>query len=116
MEPQIETGIYICKHLAKPSPRPQTYAERLLIASPLTIGSNRSQLTIKMAMFHQVVSILFFSLVVARVAVAENPVCIIGAGPAGLSAAYDLEAKNKSVIIFEKQAAVGGKCQAVYDS
>lgn len=43
------------------------------------------------------------------------PVCIIGAGPAGLMAAAKLEARGKQVVVFEKQAAVGGKCQAVYD-
>lgn len=66
-------------------------------------------------MFRLFASSLFTFLLIAR-ARAENPVCIIGSGPSGLSAAYDLEAKNKSVIIFEKQATVGGKCQAVYDS
>ncbi len=43
------------------------------------------------------------------------PVCIVGAGPAGLSAAKKLEEKGRKVVIFEKQAAVGGKCQAVYE-
>ncbi|KAM7215995.1 FAD/NAD(P)-binding domain containing protein [Rhypophila decipiens] len=45
----------------------------------------------------------------------DLPVCIIGAGPAGLSAAAELELKGKSTVIFEKQASVGGKCQAVYE-
>lgn len=43
------------------------------------------------------------------------PVCIVGAGPAGLTAAKKLEEKGRKVIIFEKQATVGGKCQAVYE-
>lgn len=45
----------------------------------------------------------------------ERPVCIIGAGPAGLIAASKLESKGRKVVVFEKQAEVGGKCQAVYD-
>jgi ribulose 1,5-bisphosphate synthetase/thiazole synthase len=45
----------------------------------------------------------------------KPPVCIIGAGPAGLSAAGKLESKGIKAVIFEKQAAVGGKCQAYYD-
>ncbi|KAH7385702.1 hypothetical protein BKA66DRAFT_461827 [Pyrenochaeta sp. MPI-SDFR-AT-0127] len=43
------------------------------------------------------------------------PVCIIGAGPAGLSAASRLEDKGIKAVIFDKQEAVGGKCQAWYD-
>ncbi|KAI1077924.1 FAD/NAD-P-binding domain-containing protein [Whalleya microplaca] len=42
------------------------------------------------------------------------PVCIVGAGPAGLTTAAELELKGKQTVIFEKQDAVGGKCQAVY--
>ena len=51
------------------------------------------------------------------VALAQDnyPICIIGAGPAGLSAASRLESQGKETVIFEKQAAVGGKCQAYYD-
>ena len=45
-----------------------------------------------------------------------DPVCVIGAGPAGLSAAHALEAKGQNVVIFDKQSAVGGKCQAYYDN
>lgn len=45
----------------------------------------------------------------------EPPICVIGAGPAGLAAAHALESKDQDVIVFEKQAAVGGKSQAVYD-
>lgn len=44
----------------------------------------------------------------------ELPVCIVGAGPAGLTTAAELELKGKNTVIFEKQHAVGGKCQAVY--
>lgn len=43
-----------------------------------------------------------------------DPVCIVGAGPAGLSAAKALEDKGRDVVIFEKRDAVGGKSQAVY--
>ncbi|KAI0083271.1 hypothetical protein BDY19DRAFT_900543 [Irpex rosettiformis] len=43
------------------------------------------------------------------------PVCIVGAGPTGLTVAHDLEAKGYSTVIFEKQPKVGGKCQAYYD-
>ena len=49
------------------------------------------------------------------VAAADCPVCIIGAGPAGLSAASRLESKGKQTVVFEKQATVGGKCQAYYE-
>ncbi|KAH9870321.1 hypothetical protein IAQ61_005795 [Plenodomus lingam] len=45
----------------------------------------------------------------------EHPVCIIGAGPAGLSAASRLKSKGIKSMIFEKQEAVGGKCQSWYD-
>jgi NADPH-dependent glutamate synthase beta subunit-like oxidoreductase len=44
-----------------------------------------------------------------------KPVCIIGAGPAGLSAAGRLEKKGIKAMIFDSQAEVGGKCQAWYD-
>lgn len=44
-----------------------------------------------------------------------NPVCIVGAGPSGLTIAHELEAKNISTVTFEKQALVGGKCQAYYE-
>jgi cation diffusion facilitator CzcD-associated flavoprotein CzcO len=45
----------------------------------------------------------------------QKPVCIIGAGPAGLSAAGRLEKKGIKAMIFDSQAEVGGKCQAWYD-
>ncbi|KAF1956436.1 FAD/NAD(P)-binding domain-containing protein [Byssothecium circinans] len=45
----------------------------------------------------------------------KPPVCIIGAGPAGLTAAGRLEAKGIEAVVFEKQDALGGKCQSYYD-
>jgi cation diffusion facilitator CzcD-associated flavoprotein CzcO len=45
----------------------------------------------------------------------HKPVCIIGAGPAGLSAAGRLEQKGVKAIIFDEQEEVGGKCQSWYD-
>jgi phytoene dehydrogenase-like protein len=44
----------------------------------------------------------------------DLPVCVVGAGPAGLAAAAELELKGKHTVVFEKQYAVGGKCQAIY--
>ncbi|KAH7095623.1 hypothetical protein FB567DRAFT_34976 [Paraphoma chrysanthemicola] len=44
-----------------------------------------------------------------------KPVCIIGAGPAGLTAAGKLEDKGIKAVIFDSQPEVGGKCQAWYD-
>jgi ribulose 1,5-bisphosphate synthetase/thiazole synthase len=48
-------------------------------------------------------------------AYAANPVCIVGAGPAGLTVANKLQAKGLKTVIFEKELEVGGKCQAYYD-
>ncbi|CAE7011369.1 hypothetical protein P3342_003408 [Pyrenophora teres f. teres] len=45
----------------------------------------------------------------------ELPVCIVGAGPAGLAAAARLEEKGIKAVMFDRQAEVGGKCQAWYD-
>jgi monoamine oxidase len=45
---------------------------------------------------------------------AVPPVCVIGAGPAGLTVAANLEKKGKQVVVFEQKSVVGGKCQAVY--
>jgi len=45
----------------------------------------------------------------------QHPVCIIGAGPAGLAAAGRLQAKGIKSVVFDKQDGVGGKCQAWYD-
>lgn len=44
-----------------------------------------------------------------------DPVCIVGAGPTGLTVAHELEAKGYSTVTFEKEAVVGGKCQAIYE-
>ena len=44
----------------------------------------------------------------------NNPVCIVGAGPAGLIAANRLERRGQQTVIFEKQVSVGGKCQVIY--
>ncbi|KAF5343109.1 hypothetical protein D9758_016007 [Tetrapyrgos nigripes] len=43
------------------------------------------------------------------------PICIVGAGPTGLTVAHELEAKKIPIFIFEKQSEVGGKCQTFYD-
>jgi cation diffusion facilitator CzcD-associated flavoprotein CzcO len=51
---------------------------------------------------------------IARTEPTGLPVCIIGAGPAGLTTAAELELKGRNTVIFEKRDAVGGKCQAVY--
>lgn len=45
----------------------------------------------------------------------EPPVCVVGAGPAGLTAAAYLEKKGYETVVFEKQPQVGGKSQAVYE-
>jgi cation diffusion facilitator CzcD-associated flavoprotein CzcO len=45
----------------------------------------------------------------------QKPVCIIGAGPAGLSAAGRLEQKGIKAMIFDSQEEVGGKCQSWYN-
>lgn len=45
----------------------------------------------------------------------KPPVCIVGAGPAGLTAASRLESKGYETVIFEKQPEIGGKCQAYYE-
>lgn len=46
---------------------------------------------------------------------AADPVCIVGAGPAGLTVANRLQAKGLETVIFEKNPEVGGKCQSFYD-
>ncbi|KAJ7114388.1 hypothetical protein C8R44DRAFT_832939 [Mycena epipterygia] len=48
-------------------------------------------------------------------AVLSDTVCIVGAGPAGLTIANRLQAKGYTTVIFEKDAEVGGKCQVYYD-
>lgn len=45
----------------------------------------------------------------------QNPVCIIGAGPAGLAAAGRLQDKGISAVMFDRQDQIGGKCQSWYD-
>ena len=40
------------------------------------------------------------------------PACVIGAGPAGLTAAGRLQEKGIDAIVFEKQAEIGGKVSA----
>lgn len=45
----------------------------------------------------------------------QPPVCVVGAGPAGLTAAAYLEKKGYETVVFEKQPHVGGKCQSVYE-
>ncbi|KAI0341062.1 FAD/NAD(P)-binding domain-containing protein [Trametopsis cervina] len=55
-----------------------------------------------------------FTSYISESTLADPPVCIIGAGPGGLTAAHELEAKGISTVIFEKQDVVGGKCQAYY--
>lgn len=59
--------------------------------------------------------LILSSILAASGALAQegDPVCIVGAGPAGLSAAKALEDKGRDVVIFEKREAVGGKSQAV---
>ncbi|KAE9385815.1 hypothetical protein BT96DRAFT_1006704 [Gymnopus androsaceus JB14] len=43
------------------------------------------------------------------------PVCIIGAGPSGLTVASELESRKISTVIFDSNLEVGGKCQSYYD-
>lgn len=58
----------------------------------------------------------FFSLAARARPVHERPpVCIVGAGPSGLTAASRLEAKGIRAVVFDKQASLGGKCQSYYD-
>ncbi|KAF2256040.1 FAD/NAD(P)-binding domain-containing protein [Trematosphaeria pertusa] len=45
----------------------------------------------------------------------KPPVCIIGAGPAGLTAASKLQDKGIKAVVFDRQDAVGGKSQVYYD-
>lgn len=47
--------------------------------------------------------------------VAADPVCIVGAGPAGLTIANRLESKGYHTIIFERRDTVGGKCKAYHE-
>lgn len=43
------------------------------------------------------------------------PVCIVGAGPAGLAAAGKLQQKGIQTVMFDSQKEIGGKCQSWYD-
>lgn len=61
------------------------------------------------------IALYYFLLAPSPSLSAAHPVCIVGAGPAGLAAAAKLELRGKAAVVFEKQRAVGGKCQAVYD-
>ena len=45
----------------------------------------------------------------------KSPVCIVGAGVSGLTAAKALEDKGYKTVIFEKRDTVGGKCQSHYE-
>ncbi|KIY47228.1 hypothetical protein FISHEDRAFT_74872 [Fistulina hepatica ATCC 64428] len=44
------------------------------------------------------------------------PVCIVGAGPGGLTVAHELQDKGADYIVFDNQPEVGGKCQSYYDN
>ncbi|PSR82344.1 hypothetical protein PHLCEN_2v6087 [Hermanssonia centrifuga] len=65
----------------------------------------------------------FFALLLAASAAAvpfssktsSHPVCVVGAGPAGLTAAHELQKLGYDTVVFEKGDTVGGKCQAYYD-
>lgn len=45
----------------------------------------------------------------------NNPVRIVGAGPAGLVAATSLQKKGYKTVIFDEHKEIGGKCQAYYE-
>jgi cation diffusion facilitator CzcD-associated flavoprotein CzcO len=45
----------------------------------------------------------------------DLPVCIIGAGASGLSAAHALEALGRRTVIFEAKETVGGNAQNYYE-
>ncbi|KIL85369.1 hypothetical protein FAVG1_11325 [Fusarium avenaceum] len=68
-------------------------------------------------------TVKLFSLVVALASLANaaatakshHPICIVGAGVSGLTAAKALEDKGYKTIIFEKRDTVGGKCQSHYE-
>lgn len=46
---------------------------------------------------------------------AAYPVCIVGAGPSGLTVAHELESRGVSTVIYDSNVEVGGKCQSYYD-
>lgn len=60
-------------------------------------------------------SLLVVGTAITLTGAATDPVCIVGAGPTGLTIANSLESKGYSTIIFEKNSVVGGKCQAYYE-
>jgi hypothetical protein len=68
----------------------------------------------------QVLTVAMAAVPFAAAAVADRsygssaPVCIVGAGPSGLTAAKALEDKGRKVVVFEKRNDVGGKCQSYY--
>lgn len=68
----------------------------------------------------KVLSVVLAAVPFAAAAVADRsygstaPVCIVGAGPSGLTAAKALEDKGRKVVVFEKRNDVGGKCQSYY--
>jgi len=47
----------------------------------------------------------------AGLATDNSPVAVLGAGPAGLTAAYQLAARGRSVVVFEATEAIGGLAQ-----
>jgi NADPH-dependent glutamate synthase beta subunit-like oxidoreductase len=70
-----------------------------------------------MKFFTSIFSTLALVNVIVRASPVERtvpPICVVGAGPAGLTVAANLEKKGKQVVVFEEKPAVGGKCQAVY--
>ena len=58
---------------------------------------------------------LLYLVTMASTSFAVDPVCIVGAGPAGLTVANQLLGKGQETVIFAKDPEVGGKCQAYYD-
>lgn len=45
----------------------------------------------------------------------KKPVIIIGAGCAGLSAAYELQKKGVDAVVYEASDVAGGRCRSVYE-
>ena len=45
----------------------------------------------------------------------RTPIAILGAGPAGLGAAYRMARRSLDVTVFERGAAIGGNAEAAYD-
>ncbi|TPX64987.1 hypothetical protein SpCBS45565_g05485 [Spizellomyces sp. 'palustris'] len=63
-------------------------------------------------------SVVFFlasATVAFAASIPSDPVCIVGAGPAGLATANKLQVKGYQTVVFEKNEAVGGKCQSFYN-